>query len=67
MTKNAAKLLAEAARLAGDTAGQLGRLVAAALDAWHEDVEPEQVKPVDERDVEMRRTRERLRRRGHNV
>jgi hypothetical protein len=56
MTRTAAKLLAQAARL-----------VAVALEHWHDDREPEPSEKVDERELQLERTRERLRRRGHDV
>lgn len=56
MTRTAAKLLAQAARL-----------VACALESWHSDDEPEPGEKVDTASVEMERTRETLRRRGHDV
>lgn len=56
MTKTAAKLLAQAARL-----------VACALESWHDDREPEPEAKVDAPSLEMERTRELLRRHGHDV
>lgn len=57
MTKTAAKLLAQAARL-----------VACALENWHsDDVEPEPEAKIDKASLEMERTRELLRSRGHDV
>lgn len=56
MTRTAAKYIAQALRL-----------TAVAFEHWHDDVEPEPAEKVDAPSLEMERTRELLRRRGHDV
>jgi hypothetical protein len=56
VTRTAAKLLAQAVRL-----------VAVALDHWHDEKEPEPAEKVNERELELQRVREQMRREGHRV
>ncbi len=56
MTRTAAKLLAQAARL-----------VACALESWHDEREPPPEAKVDTYELELERTREQMRRSGHQV
>lgn len=56
MTRTAAKLLAQAFRL-----------IAVSLEHWHDDDQVEPAEKVDEPSLEMERTRDLLRSRGHRV